>query len=639
MARKELVVEFSPGTGPFDTPTWIKLTAGGPHGNRLRSAQWEWGRQRDDKDFPAGTATIVLTNHDRLFDPDNTSGTYTGDLGPRVPFRLTSSDGDDLFYGFVQSGWDQTYDHPVDGYCTITLVDMLGVIEGYTLPSVFSAEVAADTPVAYWPLDETQRAAMRDATGVHPDGQYIDGTTRLASTVETAAGLPVRGLDLDGEHFGQIRDQAATVHARPCCIEIVFQPNDENATQILYRSGTGNANEGNTVQYSCNGSVWSITSAIRDGDADNLAATDTRSVIGAGGAMHHYVIRRPATGAAEAWLDGEDVTLTTGTAPANGISVAPGSIVGASDYQGAGHAGTIPTSTYYGFIGGVAIYDTDLSDARIEAHAEAALAPLDGQRSDEQITWVLDQIGVPGGLRSLDVGRTLMGPAHTEGRNALSYLRSIARTEQGALYVDHHDGGKIRFVERFAAWLATRSTAAQATISDDPTNSTAVRVEPGTLAVEANGIESVVNQASVRWVGGEETAEDATSVAAYGPRGQTVQTIGTHPNQALGLAQWLVALQAEPAVRVRGFGINPAGNDDGFSAAVGLRPYDLVTFRSQPSSTGSVVTRNLLIQGGRHDVEGLHWETTFYTAQTAADLVDLFILGTSLLDGTDVLGY
>src|SRR5690606_26104417 len=96
MARKELVVEFSPGTGPFDTPTWIELTAGGPHGNRVRSAEWTWGRQSDDQDWPPGQATIVLTNHDRMFDPDNTSGTYSGDLLPRVPFRLTTDAGEDL---------------------------------------------------------------------------------------------------------------------------------------------------------------------------------------------------------------------------------------------------------------------------------------------------------------------------------------------------------------------------------------------------------------------------------------------------------------------------------------------------------------------------------------------------------------
>ena len=51
------------------------------------------------------------------------------------------------------------------------------------------------------------------------------------------------------------------------------------------------------------------------------------------------------------------------------------------------------------------------------------------------------------------------------------------------------------------------------------------------------------------------------------------------------------------------------------------------------------MTRNLLIQGGRHWVEGLSRESTFFTSQTPDDLLSLFILGTSLLDGTDALAY
>lgn len=638
MARKELEVSFSPGDGPFDTPTWVDITA------RVRTAEWTWGRQRDDEDFQAGEATIVLDNHDRLFDPDNTSGTYTGQLLPRVPFRLRTNAGEDLFYGFVEDGWEQTYQHPADGYCTVRLVDLLAVLEGYELTSVLQAEIIADNPVAYWPLDETSGDAMRDASGNFGDGVYVDGTTGLSRSVETLDGLPVRGLDLDGEHWGQIHDLATVVSTRPCCIELVFQPSNPTSSGIIFRSGTGNADLGATVQFDGGGGsadTWGITSATRDGEANGLVTTGDYSARGAEGGMHHYTHQRPSTGDAVAWLDGVDVTDTVLTVPSNRIAVAPGTVIGSADYQfNPGTGGGTPNAAHVGFVAHVAIYDTDLGSTRIAAHADAALNPLGGLRSDEQVGWVLDQVGVPAGSRNLDTGRAAMPPANTAGETALKFIRKVARTEQGGFYVDHTDGGKLRFVERYAPWFATRSTASQATFSDDPTDTTAVRVEPGTLIVEANGIRTVVNQAAVKWAGGTETAEDATSVAAYGPRGRTIDALAVSPYQARGLAQWVSRMQAEPVTRVRGFGLNPAGAEDAFPTAVDLRPFDLVTFRSQPGQTGSVTTRNLLIQGVTHRVsQGLGWTSTFFTAGTPADLLDLFILGTSELDGTDVLAY
>lgn len=635
MTFPALVVEFSPGTGPFDTPSWVDIS---DRVVRTSPVTIRTGRTDELTAHPPGEASVTLRNNDRLFDPEHTSGTYYGQLLPRTPFRIRVTHESvtyDLFYGFVEGGWRQHYDPPDWSTCTVDLVDLLAVIDGYTLPSVFTAEVMADSPVAYWPLDESQGARMRDATGTHGDGSYVDGTTGLTTAEDTAAGLPVRGLGLDGEHWGQIRDQAATVHARPACIEVVFRPNTENATQILYRSGTGNANEGNTVQYACNGDIWSISSAIRDGDADNLASIAARSTRGSGGVVHHYVLRRPAAGASEAWLDGEDATSSTATSPANGIAVAPGSIVGASDYQ-TGSGGT-PPSPYKGFIGAVAIYDDDIGETRIAEHAEAALEPLNGLRSDEQIEWALDQVGVPAGLRNLDEGRAIMGPADTENRGALDFIRAVTATEQGALYVDHRDGGKIRFVERYNAWVNTRATTSRATFTDSrPLGAGEYPYSLG-VAPDPNGIDTIINQADVSWSGGEVSATNDTSVAAYGPQRRTIQTMSPSPHTARALAQWVVLTSADPRPRVRTLPVNPGVHNDVFDAVVDLQIGDRITLERHPQGAGSQIVEDLLIEGEHHTIGPDMWETT-YNVTGLVD-VDLFILGTSELDGTDVLAY
>src|SRR5690606_3407653 len=77
--------EFSPGSGPFDTPSWVDIS------DRVLSLEWTVGTQQDLEDYPPGEATVVLRNDDRLFDPDHTAGTYFGQLLPRVPFRVRAT--------------------------------------------------------------------------------------------------------------------------------------------------------------------------------------------------------------------------------------------------------------------------------------------------------------------------------------------------------------------------------------------------------------------------------------------------------------------------------------------------------------------------------------------------------------------
>src|SRR5690606_13298889 len=159
-------------------------------------------------------------------------------------------------------------------------------------------------------------------------------------------------------------DAAAVAHERPACIELVFRPADdagETTNAILYRSGTGNPNEGSTVEYALGeGDTWFMTSVVRDGDSNNVARTGLYPR--AQRVVRHYVHRRPAVGDAIAYVDGVDATDTTFTAPSNGIAVAPGSIVGAADYQAFGF-GNSP-QPWQGFLAHVAIYNTDLTETR-----------------------------------------------------------------------------------------------------------------------------------------------------------------------------------------------------------------------------------------------------------------------------------
>lgn len=629
MAFPQVIVEFSPGTGPFDTPSWVDITD-----RVMGDLTWTVGRQRDLEDWPPGYATIELRNDDRLFDPENTAGTYYGQLLPRVPFRIRATYSAvtyDLFYGFVEDGWEQRYEPPATSSCVVTLVDLLAVLEGYTLPSVLETEILADSPQAYWPLDETFGQDMQDLSGNGFDGTYRSGTTALSTELSLSDNVKTPALDLDENHKGHAPDLELCLRDAPMVIEAIVLPKTTNlggAVTVFYRSGTGNRGQGAVLH------AWLPSGYIagsRDSGMDAMYSSLSGDSNVDFSTPTHYAYRLTAGAASQhLYLNGEEITPVS-TLGFGGNPAIPGVSVGGVD-------NAFADSGFDGAIAHVAQFDSDIGAARIEAHYQAAFFPLNNKRSDEQVEWILDQIGVPPGMYDLDTGVSIMGPLNSKDRNALELLREITATEQGALYVDHADGGKLKFRYRYFSWLETRATVSQATFTDDPAQ-TEPRIEPDSLRVESYGVRSIINRVTTQWSGGEVTAEDATSVGAYGPRSHTVTTTAKTPAQARGVSEWIVANNAAPRTRILGFAVDAGADDTAFPAALGVRIGDRVTFEHTPQNTGNQIDKALEVQGATHRVSDVQWLTDWYVTDAPKDHQELFILGSSLLGSTDILAY
>lgn len=626
--------------GVIDFP-WVSLSAGGPHGNRVRHAAWQIGRERDSDEWPPGEATIELYNYDRLFDPDNTSGTYTGKLLPGVPFRIRT-DGTfgthDHFYGFVEDGWEQTHQHPADGYCTVKLVDLFGVLPGFTLPGVLEHAIVSPKPVGYWPLTESSGTeTVADRGSGHNQGTVSgDGITFGDPALFPGDGTSVA---FDGSSdFIQVSTGpllADTWNGALVALLSTTLPAEVNTQHPIWMQSDGAALA--VVK------TWNL---IVDGDG-KLRLTSFKNSAGiVRQSLATVTDSKPHVVFAQTVLD-----ITVAVTPESGVGIDTADLTQVDAFQpgfdpggnGTAIAGTPRAKTGYtlnyfpGRLSHIAIYDRGLGRADRDNILTAAQA-LSGKRSDEQIRWALNRIGVPDSLLNLDVGRAIMGPATTAGRDALDFCREVQRTEQGALYVDHTDGGKIRFRERYADWLATRSTSVQVTFSDDPAAGFVVRVEPGTLVVEANGRRTIVNRWTVTWVDGEVTEEDEPSRLAYGASGDNIDTQASTPELARGIAQFKLALTKDPQTRIRGLGFTPSADQSGFTTAVGAQIADRVRYRSQPSSTGSVIDKQMQLAGIRHEVEDMDWKVQVFTTTAPAAHQQLFTLGTSELDSTDVLG-
>lgn len=101
-----LLVDVAFSNNPTDSsPTWVDIS------DYVESVTTRRGRQHELDRFETGTATVLLDNNDRRFDPSYTAGPYYGQLLPMKRIRIRARyDGVDypVFSGLVE-GWPQEY--------------------------------------------------------------------------------------------------------------------------------------------------------------------------------------------------------------------------------------------------------------------------------------------------------------------------------------------------------------------------------------------------------------------------------------------------------------------------------------------------------------------------------------------------
>lgn len=145
------------------TPSWIDITTD------VRSAECNHGRDSSLSEFDAGTATIVLDNRDRAYDPLNNSA-----IKPMNRVWLVeefSGERHDLFKGYVTS-WGQAWPGTgsSDAEATASCQDEFLVLSQAALPTTsppresYAALIASDNPDGYWEMSEDSGARTRVST-------------------------------------------------------------------------------------------------------------------------------------------------------------------------------------------------------------------------------------------------------------------------------------------------------------------------------------------------------------------------------------------------------------------------------------------------------------------------------------------
>jgi hypothetical protein len=536
----------------------------------------------------------------------------------------------DEFYGFVQSGWQQDLAPKGSDECRIELVDRLGVMAGVKLADIFHQAILDHNPVGFWVLDggsgEGESAEVIDLGSGRNNGTTVGDGITLGDKPIIPGGDPAARFDVAVDPvtlestYGAVeitRSRITTGSSGDPLVVITFLARSKASSsfRVLFTHSEGTGVTGYQAHIDTTGKLvyvnitnsGGIAYQVPDPVVGRVGLFETAGHImfgcGDGIALDTPILGTPTT--------------SSGLARKNGVAIGGG-------------RGVEPADHMDGWIGSVAVFASH-STVGLAGRGEifAAFDRLAGETTDVHISWALDQIGVPAGSRNLDTGTVILGPSDTGGKDALQFIQETAAAEGGGLYVDHRDGGKIRFTNRYARFLNARSINSQTTFSDDPavSSNSVIRYPAEGLDLSPNGLDGVVNQVTARWQGGEVIVSDQPSIDAYGPRPREIST-GASAAEARSAAEWMIARYKTPRSRIRGVTVGAKTFNRHESLGQRLRIDDRVTFRVHPLRVGTATTMSLFVDGVSHSARGVEWTTSFRFAPV--DTFPLAVWGTGL---------
>jgi hypothetical protein len=587
-----LIVSIAFGSsGSTGTPSWTDVST------YVRSATWHRGRSRALDKFQAGTATVVLDNRDRRFDPDYVSGPYSGQILPRCQIRIQGQYNGvtySLWQGYVDA-WPQGYTNPNDSTATVNATDGFTTLANVPPVIYYDQVIDADTPDHRWHLDELHQWSVFNDSGF--------ATPTLPSTMVTSAtgvlsqpGSPAFVPQLGG---------------RP---SIIFPPGNASLTWTVpllqypfsfecWLETSGWATGSSCSFYVQQQGAYQVSVRVLTNGVVNLLVSnpggspqrDTRSVaLVNDGLPHHLVCTALDANTHKIIIDGvEGHTTNTPGAP-----TIPGGV----------WAVTLPINLTIASINlsDVAIYSYVLTTAQANAHYQAGLNTVATEKTGLRIGRVLDEMGWPSAYRNLATGVVTITSYVPATFNTLDYCQLVADTEDGQLYVD----GQGRLTFRDANWRTeTRSATPQATFGDGPG-------ELGYQDIVLNLDDTLVyNRIAVTNANGSvQTVDDLTSQTTYFIRAYARNTLLQNDAATLTLANTILARYKDASLRVEQITFTPqTAPGTMYPQALGLEIGSMIAAKRRPQKVGVVITRNLYIEGITQtvDMKAATWQVSY----------------------------
>jgi hypothetical protein len=593
--------------GPYVlSPTWTEITTSVRSMSIDRGKSDEWGTY-------SGSATVVLNNRARLFDPFYTSGTYYGKLLPRRQIKIEATNGATtypVFRGFID-GWPPTWtDAGGDSTVTLSCYDAMQLLAQVQLPADWSRSyILSQSPRHYYPCDDpiiqfqtgtitdygTVPKNMTYQTIAVPGTQLADGLANysLAGATSTATGnIATNDPGLSGPQvFTSDRNFTLAFWVIP----------ETNTAGII---GGQCANFGWNVNFVSGKFTLTVSSYA---DQYVYSYTTTTNQLNQSEPYHFCLAWDAAGKNASIYVNGINVTGTKTSTPTF-LLYTYGDYVNA--YQG-------PIQQIIIWVDNVPSVATVITN--IIKYSQASFYETTAAR----VARIIAETPFSSSLVNA-TGSNYIAEITDDAPFALPELQKTANTEGGPMWVDRSG-----ILQQLPLAYAYQSYETPAITFGEGGSGLGQNV-----AIRYDG-DSMRNILNVNMTGGGVTKiTGSIGTSTYGQATQTWDGYQPSTSQATKVGSTLVGFgqYVFPALEDFEVGITP---DAAWGTILGLDFYSRIAVAIKPPS-GNTITLGMLLTKVRHEVTPSTWRTFMNGSVRWASP---FRLNASVLNGTDVIVY
>ena len=549
---------------PYDvSPTFVDVTS------YVRAITTHRGRTDDFTQFDIGTATVVLDNRTRLFDPFYTSGTYYGKLTPRLQIKITATSAAveyDVFRGFV-SGWPVTWSEAgKDSTVTLQCFDALGLMANEQVPNDWSDYYNRSlSPLRFYRGNDSRTTAtIRDQIYDNLSLSAVVTTPTFFEQPSLAANIPGSSATvIFYVATGTAQDSPSRL-SFACFIRAVT-PDSTFATFFEYKKGTS----GISIALYQNGQ-YNIETKFSGGSRQ---ATGNIGFAPSSQNFHMAVSGNTATNCV-LYINGQEITNATNSSAARTGSEEENVDVMYANFQD------------------FAIYDLTLTSAQVNLLYNAGTGRFP-ETSSARLTRLIGTTSFSSSLCSFTASPVATVSEIGSGTGVVPEMQLVADSEGGNLYVSK--AGVLTLTARRAAFTDTRSANVQATIQD-----TGSALKYGTEVEISYDADNLKNDVTINFTGdGQVSQTNTTTIAAFGASSTLIETQLNSPTSANDLATYELGTQGALVPRIQPIDLSPNTADSDWTTILGLELLDRVTFTRTPS-VGNSFSRAALINAIDH---------------------------------------
>lgn len=432
------------GTAFGVAPAWTDQTASLLTGGDGQPVSITWGRQDETADVQPSTCSFTLDNADGRFTPGHSSAAAGWDVGSRVNVRVTVGGTTyDRFTGYVDS-IEPTWPGGAPNWSTVTvsctdILSRLGI--GQPLKSLVVQEMLSDSPLFLFPLDEDATAKTPSTLVGSTSASIVNTKSTTAPAVfggRTGGADPATGLTMTTSTVYAADTLPATGWLFSMCVRTSVVP---VSSSVAIFSAV------NSKTFNINGSqLPSVQAYIWPGYVGGLsgvmivAYTDAAGVVTqvepnvriADGRVHQIALGLAADQKTPlVYVDGKQYTSAAAAAVIDLSSV--NSIMFGAQLFIDSKTLSNTLDPLNGVVSLFAKYPATLTAARILSHYQA----VSGQTFVERTDLRIQRLARYGGLTmsTATQGQQLVGYQNTVGVTITQALSTVAKTENGAIYI------------------------------------------------------------------------------------------------------------------------------------------------------------------------------------------------------------